>query len=87
MLAIDLFVGPPFGMLCYEGVLATDDLTLEVRRQTGVVFGQSCGVSVFPFYHWVVLNCRTFNAQIAAHEGLAHIDVLYLDFDFILLAI
>jgi hypothetical protein len=29
----------------------------------------------------------TFDAQIPTHEGFAHVDVFYLDFNFILLAI
>jgi hypothetical protein len=30
---------------------------------------------------------RTFDTQISAHERLAHVDVLDLDFNFVLLAI
>ena len=41
VLAIDLFVGAPFGMLGNEGVLASDDLSLEVGRQAWMILGQA----------------------------------------------
>ena len=31
MLAVDLFVGAPFGVLCNEGVFVSNDLALKVR--------------------------------------------------------
>jgi hypothetical protein len=37
--------------------------------------------------HCTARRVRAFDAQVATHEGLAHIDVFYLDFDFILLAV
>jgi len=43
MLAVDLFGGPPLGMLGDEGVVAADDFALKVRRQARVVFGQAYG--------------------------------------------
>jgi hypothetical protein len=30
---------------------------------------------------------RTFDAQVSTHEGLAHVDMFYLDLDIVLLAI
>lgn len=30
---------------------------------------------------------RTFDAQVSTHEGLAHVDMFYIDFDVILLAV
>ena len=39
MLAVNLLVGAPFRMLCNERVLASDDFTLKVRGQAGMILG------------------------------------------------
>jgi hypothetical protein len=42
VLPVDLLVGSPFGVLCYEIVLVADDLAFEVGGQAGVVVCQAC---------------------------------------------
>ena len=85
MLPVNLLVGTPLGVLCYEVVLVADDLAFEVGGQTGVVVRQACQISA-------VLLCngfsrRTLNAQISTHERLAHVDMFDLDVYFVLLAV
>lgn len=43
MLPINLLVGAPLRMLCYEGVFISDDFALEVCGQARMVFCQPCG--------------------------------------------
>jgi hypothetical protein len=54
-----------------------------------MVLGQTCCASVLPISTLMdgVTAVRTFDTQISAHERLAHVDVLDLDFNFVLLAI
>ena len=69
VLHVALVGGAPGGVPGLEGVFAADDLTFEVGRQGGVVFGEA------------------FDAQVAAEEGLGHVDVLDVDFDLVVLPV
>ncbi len=88
---VNLLAGAPALVLRDEAVFRADDLALEVRRQGGMIVGQACvvvGRSAAGTQANVQKrsgNGRTLDLEVAAQERLAHVHVLDLHLDLVLL--